>query len=101
MMKVSLFCANGFTSAMIRNKIREAAKKRGLDYEVEAYPYAEIGEEGARSDVILLGPQIRYNLKHVQETYPDKPVILLDMQTWGSMNGDKVVEQIQELEPAD
>lgn len=94
-MRVTLFCANGFTSAMIRNKIREAAKKHGLEYEVEAYPYAELVEQGGISDVILLGPQIRYNLKHVEEQYPDKPVILLDMQTWGSMDGEKVVSQIQ------
>lgn len=96
-MRINLFCANGFTSSMIRNKIREAAKAHGLDYEVDAYPYSEIAVQGARADVILLGPQIRYNLRHVQEQFPEKPVILLDMQTWGSMDGEKVVNQIMNL----
>lgn len=97
-MIVNLFCANGFTSSMLRNKIREEAKKKGLDYQVDAFPYSEIGEQGEKADIILLGPQIRYNLKHVQEQFPNKKVILIDMKTWGATDGAKVVSQIEGLE---
>lgn len=95
MTTVRLFCANGFSTAMMCKKIQAEAKTQGTDYDVEAFPYAKITEEGKKADVILLGPQIRYNLKKAQAMYPDKPVILLDMLTYGQMNGKAVYEMIQ------
>lgn len=95
MTTVRLFCANGFSTAMMCKKIQAEAKAQGAEYDVEAFPYAKISEEGKKADVILLGPQIRYNLKKAQAMYPDKTVILLDMLTYGQMNGKAVYEMIQ------
>lgn len=94
---VRLFCANGFSTAMMCKKIQEEAQKKGAEYDVQAFPYAKIQEEGKTADVILLGPQIRYNLKKAEAMYPDKPVILLDMMTYGQMNGKAVFDQIEEI----
>lgn len=93
---VRLFCANGFTTEMMTKKMQEAATKAGLDYEIKAFPYAKIKEEGPKADIILLGPQIRYNLKHVQQDYPNTPVILMDMSLYAQMNGEAMVKQVKE-----
>ena len=47
------------------------------------------------ADVILLGPQIRYNLKHVEKDYPTMPVILMDMRLYAAMDGEAMVKQAQ------
>lgn len=97
MKKIVLFCANGFTTAMMAKKLKEAIEKQGLDYDSNAYPYAEIDERGKEADIILLGPQVRYNLKHVQKKFPDKPAIVLDMQTYAVMDGEKIFKQVREI----
>ena len=97
MKKIVLFCANGFTTAMMAKKLQEAIQKQGLDYEAAAYPYAEIDDKGPAADIILLGPQVRYNLKHVQEKFPNKPAIVLDMQTYAVMDGEKICAQVKEI----
>ena len=43
-------------------------------------------------DMILLGPQIRYELKNVQAMAPNLPVEAINMQDYGMMNGKKVLE---------
>lgn len=42
--------------------------------------------------MILLGPQIRYELKNVQAMAPNLPVEAINMQDYGMMNGKKVLE---------
>ena len=92
---IRLFCTHGFSTNMLRNKMEEAAKKMNLDYKIEAFPYSEVIDKGKDSDVILLGPQIRYNLKHVQKKYPDKTVLLLDMENYAKMNGEAAINQVK------
>lgn len=100
MITVRLFCANGFSTAIMCKKIQEAAKQNGKEFDVIAFPYSECSDKGKCADVILLGPQIRYNLSKVKKMYPDKPVILLDMETYGKMDGvsvyDKIIDVLEE-----
>ena len=85
---IRLFCANGFTTEMMTKKMQQAA-------DIKAFPYAKIRDEGPKADVILLGPQIRYNLKHVEKDYPTMPVILMDMRLYAAMDGEAMVKQAQ------
>ena len=48
-------------------------------------------DEGAGSDVILIGPQVRYALKSVKEKYPDIPVDTIDMRMYGLMDAKGVI----------
>ena len=99
MKKIRLFCAHGFSTTMLRNKMREAALASNLDFDIEAYSYSEIKNQAPQCDIILLGPQIRYNLNRVKNDYPDKIVLLIDMQLYANMDGEAVVMQIaKELE---
>ena len=45
------------------------------------------------ADVILIGPQIRYELPAVKEIAGDIPVEAIDMRDYGMMNGPKVLDQ--------
>ena len=97
MKKIVLFCANGFTTAMMAKKLKEAIDKQGLDYDSAAYPYSEIDDRGPEADIILLGPQVRYNLKHVKEKFPNTPSVVLDMATYAKMDGEKIFAQVREI----
>jgi len=97
MKKIVLFCANGFTTAMMSKKLEEAIQNHGLDYESAAYPYSEIDEKGPDADIILLGPQVRYNLKHVNQKFPNTPCVVLDMQTYAKMDGETICKQVEEI----
>ena len=65
MKTIILFCANGFSTIMMRDKIRETSRNEGLNYTIEAFPFAKLEEEGQRADLILLAPQIRFNRKEI------------------------------------
>ena len=47
--------------------------------------------------IILLGPQVRYELKNVKGKYSGKPVEIINMQDYGMMNGAKVLDFALEL----
>jgi len=81
---------------MIRNKLRKEADKKGLTYEINAFPYSECEKECVGADVILLGPQIRYNARRVKDLYPDIPVEVLGMTEYGKMDGEAILKVAME-----
>lgn len=97
MRKVLLVCAAGMSTSLLMNKMRDYAKSVNYDMEVEAQPVSTVDEKGQDADVILLGPQIRFNLNKVKGMFPDKPVEAIDIQAYGTMNGEKVVKHVKEL----
>lgn len=97
MKEIALFCANGMSTSLLVSKMEAAAKENGLEYNIAAYPVSEISNYGAKADVILLGPQVKYQLKNVKEQFPDKPVEAINMQDYGLMNGANVIRSVREL----
>lgn len=75
MKKILLVCNAGMSTSMLVKKMQEAAKK-------------EITE----ADIILLGPQIRYELDNVKKVAGTTPVEAINMMDYGMMNGKKVLE---------
>ena len=50
---------------------------------------------GKGADIILLGPQVRFQLKSVKEKFPDIPVESIDMAAYGMMDGKKVIATVK------
>lgn len=97
MTKVVLVCAAGMSTSLLMTKMRDYAKSIGYELEVDAYPVSEVATKGGDADVILLGPQIRFHLNKVKGLFPDKPVEPIDVQAYGTMNGQKVVDHVKGL----
>ena len=91
MKKITLFCCAGMSTSMLVTKMQQIAKKDGKDYDIAAYSLDDLAK-GEGSDVILIGPQVRYALKKVQAAYPDTPVSDIDMRTYGLMDGAGVIK---------
>lgn len=80
------------STSLLVNKMREAAKMQGKEYEIDAHGLTSVDKLGAEADCILLGPQVRYAEKSIREKFPDKPVCFIDMRIYGTMNGKGTLE---------
>lgn len=96
-MNILLVCAAGMSTSLLVNRMNEEADKKGLTVHIEAHPVSQAKTYGDDADVILLGPQVRFELKRVQEMYPNKPIEVINMQDYGMMNGAKVLEHALKL----
>ena len=75
------------------------SRAASIDYDVtvDAQPVGTVADTGQDADVILLGPQIRFNLAKVKGMCPDKPVEAMDIQAYGTMNGQKIIDRVKEI----
>lgn len=96
MEKVMLVCNGGMSTSIMAKQIRDASEGR---YDVVAYP--ETVYPAHLTDdikVILIAPQIRFMLEDIRKVAgPDRVVDTIDTQTYGLMNGKKVLKMIDRI----
>lgn len=97
MKKIVLCCSDGMSTSMLVQRMKAAADKETYLCDILACPIAQIGDKGKDADVVLLGPQVKYQLKKVQAIFPDKPVAAIEPVDYGMMRGDKVMMKAKEL----
>lgn len=92
--KILLACNAGMSTSMLIKKIEEAAAAKGMAATIQAMPVEDVKNHCDDFDVILLGPQIKYQMKGIQQAVNGSiPVDAIDMSAYGLMNGAKVLEQ--------
>ena len=87
MKKIVLLCASGMSTSMLVKKMKEAAAAESYDCEIDAFSAAEAKEKASDADVVLLGPQIRFQQKKIAAELPGVPVDAIDMRMYGRMDG--------------
>ena len=94
MYNIVLVCEHGASTSMLMEKMAEAAKKEGIEADINAYPYTKLDELIDAADVVLLGPQVRFKQKTFSQKYADKGVefVVVDTVDYGMMNGEKVLK---------
>ena len=94
MTNIKLFCASGMSTSVLVSKMREAAKAKGIECEINAYPESQIDQHLDSMDVALLGPQVAYTLPKIKEKCDPAgvPVEVIPMVDYGMMNGEKVLD---------
>ena len=92
-----LVCATGMSTSLLVNRMKETAETKEIEFQIEAHPVGQIEKYGEAADDILLGPQLRYELKNVKKMFLDKPVEIINMQDYGTMNGAKVLDTALKL----
>ena len=97
MKKIVLVCAQGMSTGMLMNKMRAAAAKQGYDCIIEAYAVSQAKTKAADADVVLVGPQVRYELENVRSMLPGKPVEVINMVDYGRLNGEGVLNTAKKL----
>lgn len=99
MITIRLFCAAGMSTSMLVTKMQEAAKKKDIEVDIEAFPEAEMAKRLEGVNVVLLGPQVRYALNKAKKACEPKgiPVEVISPASYGMMDGAKVLDQALKL----
>lgn len=99
MKKILLVCDLGMSTSLIVKKMKESAIQKKLDVEIEAKGLQNFKEQLAQFDCAMLGPQIAYKLESCQEIgkHLNKPVVAIDMMSYGMADGEKILEQALKL----
>ncbi|AGF59112.1 MULTISPECIES: PTS sugar transporter subunit IIB [Clostridium] len=94
MVTIKLFCASGMSTSVLVNKMKEAAKAKGVEAEIVAFPESQMDKHLDSMDVALLGPQVGYTLGKAKSLCDPKgiPVEVIPMVDYGMMNGTKVLD---------
>jgi len=90
MKNIVLICAAGMSTSLLVTKMEKAAAAAGYECKIQAYAVNEAPNVIPAADVVLLGPQVRFNLKAFRAQFPDKKIELIDMVQYGTMNGEAV-----------
>ena len=93
MVKILLVCSAGMSTSLMVNKMKDSAKARGVEAEIWAVSDAEAANNIPKADILMLGPQVRFLESKMKGIAGDKPVAVIDMQAYGTMNGEKVLDQ--------
>lgn len=97
MRKIYLFCAAGMSTSLLVTKMKDYAKSINYDCDISAHSVREISTLGKQADVVLLGPQVRYELKGAIKNLGDKPIEVIDTRAYGMIDGKAVVEQAKRM----
>ena len=103
MKRIVLACSAGMSTSLVVTKMEKAATERGLTLHIYAIPEQNLREEledfGNDIIAVLLGPQVRFKLAENQKLTDryQVPIAVIDPIAYGTLNGDKVLDQALNL----
>lgn len=99
MLKVTFVCCAGMSTSLLVEKTKTAAASRGVELELNALGETEARKVLSQSDIILLGPQVRYLEKSFAKEVAGTKTKLAtaDMRAYGTMDGEKILDQILDI----
>lgn len=95
MKSILLACAAGMSTSMLVKRMKEYAESINAEINIEAMAISEAKEKirSNKPDIVLLGPQVRFQKKEIEEvTQGAIPVEVIDMKLYGQMDGRGVLE---------
>lgn len=93
MINILLICSSGMSTSMLVKKMQEAAAEDNIEANIWAIGDAESSINIPKADIVLLGPQVKFLLEKKQKEAKDIPVRVIDMRTYGRMDGGKVLQE--------
>lgn len=95
MLTITLICNLGMSTSMLVDKMTQAAKAKGLAVDINALPFDKMGDRIDNTDILLLGPQVRYLLSKFQKEYEGKiPVIsVMNFSDYALINAEKILNE--------
>ncbi len=94
-MKILVVCNNGNSSSVLAQKINKEAKATEQDIVAEAIPPFNAKERIGEFDVVLIAPQIKFDLVNYQAIHPKVEVV--PPMVFGMMDAKKSIELAKEL----
>lgn len=99
MKNITLVCGAGMSTSLLVVKMVEAAKRVGEEVKIIAVAEAELKHHIDSTDVLLLGPQVRFLLSKYKAAYEPKgiKVDVINSIDYGMMSGEKVLNHAMTL----
>lgn len=98
---IMLVCSAGMSTSLLVTKMEKAAAARNIEADIFAVSASDADNNLAAKnvDVLLLGPQVRFMKSQFEQKLQPKgiPLDIINMQDYGMMNGDKVLDQALSL----
>ena len=93
MKNILLVCNAGMSTSFLVNKMNEAAKGMGVEVNIKALPVAECKNVIDTVDIVLLGPQVRFQKPQIEAMANGRiPVEVIDMRLYGIMDGKTILK---------
>lgn len=95
MLQICLLCSAGMSTSLVVKKMQTAAQEKGIEANIWAAPASELSHQLDQSDVILLGPQVRYLLSQIKAETEQRgiPVDVIKPLDYGRLNGEGILDQ--------
>lgn len=96
-MNILLVCAAGASTGILVKKMKKTLEgTERSDWRIEAHPVNTLAEHEKDFDVVLLGPQIAYQIDNVKKQ-TTKPVDVINAIDYGMGKADNVINQAIKL----
>lgn len=92
MIEFIVCCSQGMSSSALMKKMRDYITKENLDIKVNASTVDRIMSNEVPFDILLLGPQIRFEKAKLDKQFPNKAIDVIPMMLYGRLNGEEVVK---------
>lgn len=94
---ILLSCSGGMTTSFFASELNEAAKMLSLDYEFNATAYYDIDQHINDYEMVLLAPQIAYELPELQLKHPGKLIMQIPSKVFAKYDCREMLEIIGEV----
>ena len=95
MLVITLICNLGMSTSVLVDKMAAYTKEKGIEADIEARAFQRVEDRIPRTDILLIGPQVRYLAKKFQTEHGGEiPVIqTMDMSDYAMQKADKIFDQ--------
>lgn len=97
MRNIILLCNMGMSTSLMVNKMKVAAAESGYVCEVSAHALQQADAVIPGADILLVGPQLSFELDRLRGAYPGKRIEAINMADYGRMDGKKVLQYVKEV----
>jgi len=82
------------STSLLVNKMKSAAKNKNIEVSIQAVPVETVSNYLDDTQVVLLGPQVKFRLNEVKDICEPSGVKVSVINTvdYGMMKGDKVLD---------
>lgn len=97
MRNILLLCNMGMSTSLMVNRMKAAASEEGYECSIKAHSLQKAGPMIKEADILLVGPQVEYEIPRLREEYPGKLLEVIDIADYGRMDGRKVLRHVRKV----
>ncbi len=93
MINILLVCNAGMSTSILVEKMKKVAIEKEMEVKIWALSSTEAKNTNEDVDVVLIAPQLKFAVKDIQNSFQDKPLGVIDMRVYGTIDGARALDQ--------